>query len=150
MIGGNFEDILKAQIILNNKENMIYTLILISLLGFFSGAVKDFLNYITKVGKDYISSRSQWARDVIIPASLENELYFERNYEKHDTWDKSDAVLYKLLKIPTSQSILIIGKLEIIKNKKNIELTPDIKFQLLQMFTKEDQIVSLSFRIFSE
>lgn len=147
----NFEDLIKARIIMDNKDDPFYTFIVMSIITFLLAWSKDILTFLKGLITDYYNKKVKSVINNVKLIDKISEIYFERNYEKQDNWDKSDAILHKLLKIPSSQSVLVIGLLEVIKNKEVVNITPDIKFQLTDLLIKENQIVtSLSFKIFSE
>ncbi|KKL13274.1 hypothetical protein LCGC14_2527400, partial [marine sediment metagenome] len=68
----------------------------------------------------------------------------------NDNWDRADAILLHVLNIPATQTVLVVGQLEIVKNQKEFLVDSNITFQLLEL--KVDQNGSLEhivFRIFS-
>ena len=77
-------------------------------------------------------------------------LHFERSFTRNGDWDRADAILMRLLKIPETQTILVVGDLEIVRNNKPFELDDKVMFQLLEL--KVDRFSNLehiTFKIFS-
>lgn len=79
------------------------------------------------------------------------ELTFERDYTKSDNWDRADAVLSRVLSIPESNDILVIGQLELVKNKGTFEIAPDIDFTLLDLQIDSDRgiVKKIKFKVSS-
>ncbi len=151
MLNNNFEDIVKAQLLMNNREDPIYNFILLSLFTVLLAWAKDLLIFFKNFAINYYNDKFKNVITNTIKIPKYYELFFERDYEKQDNWDKSDAILSKLLKTPSTQSILVIGQLEVIKNNQVVNLTENIKFQLLNLMLKDNQsVVHISFKLFSE
>lgn len=151
---GNFMDIIKTQLLLTQKENMVYGLIIMAVFEFMSGFIREILKGMKQVFDGYVKRKFENKIVSIVETKAGNvaELYFERNYTRQDDWDMADAILSYTLEIPACEKILVIGKLEVIKNTKQFKITDDIDFELLgfKLDEKQNSIANISFRIFSE
>src|SRR5689334_641536 len=109
MLNNNFEDIVKAQLLMNNREDPIYNFILLSVFTVLLAWAKDLLIFFKNYATSYYNDKFKNVITNTIKITKYYELFFECDYEKQDNWDKSDAILSKLLKTPSTQSILVIG-----------------------------------------
>lgn len=150
----NLMDVVKTQLLLTQKDNMIYGLIIMAVFEFTSGFIRETLKGLKTFFDGYIKRKFEKRIVDIVETKAGNvaELYFERNYTRDDNWDMADAIISHVLEIPACEKILVIGKLEVIKNTKQFNINEDIQFELLRfrLDEKSDSIINISFRIFSE
>jgi DNA polymerase III delta prime subunit len=152
MLNGGIIDIVKAQLFLNNKENVIASLLLLSVFEFSTGFLKEFVSLLKAYITQYMNDKFKNKFNNVVQKSLNNnvaEVYFYRNYKNNDRCDTADAILSRVLKIPSSQKIAVISNLEIIKNEGEFLIDNELYFKLLQLDYDDDGLKKLDFKLYS-
>lgn len=150
---GNIFDVFKAQILFNQGDNMIYGLLIMTLFEFTTGILKEFFVLIKNYANEWIKRKfTNTVQDKILDKMDDKsaELQFERNYSRNDNWDCADAILSHILKVPATQTVLVVGQVEVVKNRKEFPVNDSISFQLIDIQADKDGTLKhLAFRIFS-
>ena len=152
--GMNIFDIMKTQLLFSQRDNMIYSAVILLVFEAMTGFMKTVFEWLKIVMTNYWNKRfkEKFNKQLITVEKDSAELYFERDFKKSDNcWDKADAILSKILNIPECNSLLICGVLEIINNEKEFEITNGIYFKLLQLAqdTENQGIKYIKFKVFS-
>jgi len=147
-------DFLKFNMIANSKDSLIYSFIILALFEFFTGMLRDFLITFKTELKQYFDNKfkKQMESSLQTIRPEQSELMFYRIYKNtSDNWDKADSILDKLLVNNNSKAFLILGQLELIKNKKSFELESGVYFELIDFTINLDNTVDkLQFKIYSQ
>lgn len=149
---GSMFDIFKAQLLLNQKENMVSGFIMLALFEFTTGILREVFSQLKKYLDTVIKKRleTKIVNTVISATPEQNELIFERNYKKGGDWNKPDAIIYRALQVPESRILKVIGPLEVVQNSKAFDIDKGVTFQLQNIrFDAEGEIVWLEFKLYS-
>jgi len=154
--GFNVMDLMRTQLILQQRENYVTGLILLTVFEFLTGFFRESMPAIMERVKRYFTDNFQkHMPDVVSPFAPPKvaELAFERDYTRTDNWDRADAILATVLKIPDAQELLVLGSLELIKNTNTFQIAPGIDFTLHTFSNETDSgkggIRKISFKLTS-
>jgi len=142
-------DFAKMQMMMNQKDP-VFGFVILTVMETLSSFFKEFGIFVKKYITDYFNSKCKSVNLVTQFVTNINQIEFERNYEKSGKWDSADAILFKVMNVPDSQKLLVIGQLEIIKNGKEFNINNSIKFQMTELEVADSTIKQIKFRIFSE
>jgi DNA polymerase III delta prime subunit len=145
----NMLDIIKTQMLLNQKDNMLYGFIILMIFETLSANIKDFIIFLKTLFTNYFNSKI--LNNISLKPIFKTEITFERNFIKNDNWDKADAILAHVLNIPNVNQ-LVIAQLEIVNTKNIVEVNNDILFQLsnIEHNIKGCNIDSVTFKLMSK
>ena len=92
--GGSIFDIFKTQILLNQKDNMIYGLIILTIFEVITGFLREFFSWAKGYANEYVKKKLTNKIQEAVRSTVQDntaELFFERNYARNDNWDRADA-----------------------------------------------------------
>lgn len=142
---------LKAQLLVSDRENVVYNMIILAILEMMTGFVRKIYENVSKYLNTYIEKKMNNVEIKINQVTKsENVLYFERDWKNSGDWDRADSLLHHILKIPESQAFLVIANIEIIKNGTAFFIDKDIQFQMTELNIRDGIVDSIKFKIFSE
>ena len=151
---GNMFDLFKAQLLINQQDNMLYGFLILTIFEFVTGFLRQFFDWSKKYTDEYIKKKFTNKLQEAVQSKVEDktaELFFERHFGRNDNWDGADAILMHVLKIPATQTVLVVGQLEIVKNKKEFHINDKVSFQLLELnVDKNGSLEHIVFRVFSK
>lgn len=142
---------LKAQMLMNDRENVVYNMIILAILEMLTGFIRRFYDSFSKYINQYIDKKMNHVE--LKMTKMDNPqhvLYFERDWKTSGNWDRADSLLHYILSIPESQSFLIVANLEIIKNGDPFKISKDVYFQMTNLDMNNGIIEHIEFKIYSE
>jgi hypothetical protein len=143
---------LKAQLIVNDRDNAIRNMAILTVLELLTGFISKLWNSLEKYIKSYIDKKMNnvelnISKNVGIHT---NTLYFERDWKTSGDWDRADALLHYILNIPNAKEFLIVAQLEIIQNGNPFNLTKNVIFEMTKLRMEDGVIESIAFKVSSD
>ena len=156
-MSGNLSDMLKASLLMNQKEgNPIYTFLLLTIFEFIIKYITQGIEFgknilEAKFKKKFSDTLSKNMPDVL--NTDPNEIEFERkftNKTKSEDFNKVDAILHHITSLPHIKKIIYSRSTYLINYKENVAIDDKIFFQLSKIENDaEGEIVAISFKIFT-
>ena len=150
-------DLMKANMLLNSKENPIYTFIVMTFLEIIIKYVNILLEFSKSSADRWISKKFNTVVDKL-PIDKDGkeakcEIIFDRNYaksQKIEEYTKVDAIIYRIMDVPDIKNVIFTRARYIINYKDAIDVQEGIKFQLINSeFDGDGDIESIKFRLYS-
>jgi len=155
-IGGNqMLDLVKANMLMNSKDNPIYTFFIMTILEFFIKYVTILMNYLKTYGDKWVQDKFKTQLNMLPIHGDEalNEIFFTRKYGKArpEAYLLVDAVLMRILENSDIKKLIYANLTYMVNYKDIIEIDKGISFQLTVCDTdSEGEIETIKFRLFSE
>jgi len=154
--GNQMMDLMKANMLMNSKDNPIYTFFIMTILE----VVMKYLNLLIEMGKRFTDKWIDRKFNRVVGSlpignsdDIKCEIIFDRNFtksQKIEEYTKVDAVLMRVMEVPAIERIIFSRARYMINYKDPIEIRDNIKFQLIEnTFDADGEIETVKFRIFS-
>ena len=148
-------DLVKANMLMNSKDNPIYTFFIMTILEFLIKYVTILMNYLKTYGDKWFQDKfkTQLNKLPINSDANINEIFFTRRYGKArpEAYLLVDAVLMRILEVPTIKKLIYANLTYMVNYQDVIEIDKDISFQLMACDTDaEGEIETIKFRLFSD
>ena len=143
----NIYDFLKASIIISNKDNIIYTIILVTILELLSklwnGTFNEFKNYSRLLYKSKV-------KPIETVNNMKYEIMYVRNFkERYD--QRADAILNYVTKVKETSHIIIDNPIEYIDTKECVPMDKcsEIWYETIEILKKENGLDTIRFKLAS-
>jgi hypothetical protein len=157
MSGNNLSDMLKASLLMNQKEgNPIYTFLMLTVFEFLIKYVTQGIEFIKNILEAKFKRKFSDTLSKNMPSVLNtdpNEIEFERkftNKTKSEDYIKVDSILHHITSLPHIKKIIYSRSAYLINYKENVAIDDKIFFQLSKIENDaEGEIASIGFKIFT-
>ena len=153
--GGQMLDLVKANMLMNSKDNPVYTFFVMTILEFFIKYITILTNYLKTYADKWFQDKfkSQLNKLPINVDDNVNEVCFTRRYGKArpEAYILVDAVLMRILEVPTIKKLVYANLTYMVNYQDVIEIDKGISFQLTGCDLDGDgEIECIKFRLFSD
>lgn len=154
--GGNqMMDLMKANMLMNSKDNPVYTFIVMTFLEVIMKYVSQIIEIIKKFVDKWMDRKFNRVVDSLPldgSSDAKCEILFDRNFSKNqkiEEYTKVDAILMRVVEIPEIKRMIFSRARYMVNYKDPIMIKDGIKFQLIEnTFDNDGDIEVVKFRIF--
>ena len=149
----NLIDYIKANLIVSARQDIIYTLVALSVFELGTGIIQNIITHGNTYVKNYFNNKDNThTLTKQLTTKPRYQIKITRKYEHNtsDKWIRADAILDYVTNISNTTHIYIDNLNEYINTSEDIEIGDDIHFTLLQTRMNKDTVEFVEFIIWSD